>query len=282
MNVRWGFVLPISLSLLLNRRFIDSVSRWHFAPTMDNMEVLHKEGHGSSTSVVGNTVIDSLHIMKKKIEIENWQPKWLKNLSPIQENALQQGKFFLLTLHRRENHDKLPQIILAVKKAMELYPEYNFVLPVHPNPKVKNVVEREFAGCPNITLLRPQDYQSFVWLLSRCRMVLTDSGGLQEEGPALQKPCVVIRDTTEREETIQSGWGTLSGTSLDGIIMAIQKEMETPLEKRGSCPYGDGHSAHYILKQLQDSLESKSAALPTHKSLFISQADGNSTNLTQN
>jgi len=162
----------------------------------------------------------------------------------------------LVTGHRRENFGEgLGQICEAIAALARRYPGHRFVYPVHLNPEVKEQVERLLGGVANVRLVPPLGYGSFVALLARCRLVLTDSGGVQEEGPSLGKPVLVMRDTTERPEGVAAGTALLTGARAETIVAEASRLLDDPEACRAMAaaanPYGDGHAAERIVRRLR-------------------------------
>lgn len=237
----------------MNRRFVDLVARWYFAPTERNAANLRAEAVKShQVDVVGNTVIDAVHLVSQRLEQKAWCPQWSNTLPQATFDALQEGRFILATCHRRENHAHLPAICAALKTLADQDPGRSIVLPVHPNPRVKATVEQSLGGIPNILLTEPLDYLSFIWLLQRTQCVLTDSGGVQEEAPALGKMCVIMRESTERPEVLDSGWGMLVGADTDRIVAGVQRAIAEKDQEASSRsqPFGNGTAAQQILDRL--------------------------------
>ena len=182
-----------------NRRLNGVLSTWHFAPTLNAARALKKEGVSEdAVFVTGNTVIDALFWSAKQIESSS-SPCVVKNenfLAPYRDKVL-------ITAHRRENHNNnINQLCLALQVLAAEYPDVAFVYPVHPNPNVSEPVKAALSGVSNILLLDPQPYDAFVALMKGCRVIVSDSGGIQEEAPALGVPVLVCRDTTERPEAV--------------------------------------------------------------------------------
>jgi UDP-N-acetylglucosamine 2-epimerase (non-hydrolysing) len=161
----------------------------------------------------------------------------------------------LITGHRRENFgDGIEQICLAIATLAESFPDYRFVYPVHLNPNVLLHVNRLLGGLPNVTLIPPQGYRNFVALMARCRLVLTDSGGVQEEAPSLGKPVLVMRDTTERPEGVAAGTALLTGPNASPIVAHATRLLTDEAAYRSMAtarnPYGDGYAAERIVERI--------------------------------
>lgn len=233
----------------MNRRLAGVLADIHFAPTSRAKENLEKEGVPSENIfVTGNTVIDAL--LATVEQDYAFDDPVLRNLDFIK------NKIILVTTHRRENlGDPMRDIYLALKDLVECNTGVEIVFPVHKNPAVRQPVEEILGSLPGVHLIEPLDYRNFVNLMQKCYLVLTDSGGLQEEAPSLGKPVLVLRDTTERPEAVEAGTVMLVGASREDI-----KEQATRLIKDTSYyqamaeavnPYGDGKACLRILDYLK-------------------------------
>ena len=228
-----------------NRVIASKLAYWHFAPTEGSRQNLLKEGvPGSEIIVTGNTVIDAL-LMSVAKELELSVP-----VAPAK-------RLILVTSHRRENFGKpFRNICRALRTLAENNYEVQFVYPVHPNPNVKNIAYEFLAGLPNFTLCEPMDYAPFVAALKRSYIILTDSGGVQEEAPAIGKPTLVLRDETERPEAVEQGVVKLVGPNYERIVTETQRllddESSYKAMARGVSPYGDGNAAKRIVKTLRE------------------------------
>ena len=228
-----------------NRVIAGKLARWHFAPTEGSRQNLLKEGVPASEIIVtGNTVIDAL-LMTAAKDLELAVP-----LDPTK-------RLVLVTSHRRENFgEPFRNICRALRTLAENNAEVQFLYPVHPNPNVKDVAYEFLAGLPNFTLCEPLDYAPFIAAMKRAYLILTDSGGVQEEAPALGKPVLVLRDETERPEAVEQGVVKLVGPNYDRIVEEAQRLLddETAYKAmaRGVSPYGDGHAAERIVKTLRE------------------------------
>lgn len=224
----------------MNRTFAGRLATLHFAPTQRARSNLLREGvEDQSIHVTGNTVIDAL------IETA------ASHHDPRGVNLPQGKRIVLLTAHRRENFGRpLENIFLAVKSLANRHPGLHFVYPVHPNPNVGALARRMLSGIPNIALCEALDYVSLVAVLKRCWLVLTDSGGLQEEGPALCKPVLVLREETERPEAVEAGVARLVGHDTAAIVGEVERLLDSETAYRamvaGGSPYGDGKAAARI------------------------------------
>lgn len=223
-----------------NRRLISIVSSFNFCPTEFSRENLRKEGADESTLfVVGNTVVDALELIKSKYP--------LNDIKKVHPNV--RTPFVLITAHRRESFGGgFENICTAIKKCAESYPQYQFIYPVHLNPNVKGPVHQLLNDIPNVKLIIPIPYLELLTLLKNCELVLTDSGGIQEEAPSFGKHCIVMREVTERMESVNLGMSELVGTDVEKICKSVQRAIEGKiLYDIHQNPYGDGHTSERIL-----------------------------------
>lgn len=238
-----------------NRLLIARLARWHFAPTAQAANMLQEEGiNTQKIYVTGNTVVDAIEIIKAK---------WTKQPYGGDVANLFKGKdLVLITTHRRENFGEgLQNICNAIRQLTSAHPEHGFVFPVHLNPNVLEVVSKELANIKNLQILDPVDFETSLYLQSRSCLILTDSGGIQEEAPSFGVPCVVMRQHTERMEGISAGFAVLSGTNSNKIIQMAEEFLITKGSKilQGrSNPYGDGLSSKRILDILMANTDEKS------------------------
>jgi len=216
----------------LNRQIISKIANIHFSPTKTSEQNLLNEGVlKSNICVTGNTVIDALFFILNRLDNDSLRKNKIVNLlnNLIKFNWLQ-DKFILITAHRRENFgDGILEICHAIARLANEYPHMNFIYPVHLNPNVKNIVRELLIDINNIFLIPPLDYESFSYLLSKCHIVLTDSGGLQEEAPSLGKPVLVMRKQTERPEAIQAGNVKLVGANRNTIFSGVSELLNDKL-----------------------------------------------------
>lgn len=234
----------------MNRVVAGRLARWHFAPTQAARDSLLRENYpAESIHITGNTVIDALHkVIDKELDIGVELPA---------------GKRLLLvTAHRRENFGApLREICHAVLDIVSAHDDVHVLFPVHPNPNVLRVVHERLGNHPSITLSRPLDYLPFVAAMKRAHLVLTDSGGVQEEAPALGKPVLVMRSETERPEAVHEGVARLVGTGRDGIVKAVHELLTDDRSYRGMAkgvsPYGDGQAARRIVSILERDLHAR-------------------------
>lgn len=231
----------------MNRIIAGHIADYHFAPTEKAVENLKKEGIIQNVYMVGNTVIDALHLGLKMIKNGN-QDDYKKYFSFIDFSK----KIILITGHRRESFGEgFENICSAIVYIANKYSDVQLVYPVHLNPNVQEPVNRLLKNINNVYLLEPMDYSYLLWLMEKCFCVLTDSGGIQEEAPALGKPVLVMREVTERQEGIDAGTAKLVGTQSENII----KSMEILLEDKNEYsrmanavnPYGDGTTSVKIV-----------------------------------
>ena len=225
-----------------NRIVASRVAHWHFCPTMRAAANLRAEGVDSSRLfITGNTGIDALRLTLERAEAGVASSHGLRRI--------------LLTTHRRENQGRrMETICQAVREIVHEFKDVEFVVPVHPAPRVRCTIEELLGGCDRIQLLPPITYQRLVTEMSQCYLILTDSGGIQEEAPYLKKPVLVLRDVTERPETIDLGIARLVGTEPACLIGAVRELLTDPtLYSRmagGGSPYGDGYAAQRIASAL--------------------------------
>lgn len=232
----------------LNRRLTTHIADFHFAPTEIARSNLLKEGVSPESVVVtGNTVIDTLHyILSRTAE----DPTLVSN--PL---ANENRRMILVTAHRRESFgEQFRQICQAIRTVAKNRPDVLIVYPVHLNPNVQKPVNELLGDVPNIKLLAPLDYVSFVALMRRADILLTDSGGIQEEGPSLGKPVLVMREVSERPEAIAAGAACLVGTNSARIVAAVSSLLDDPVHYARMTdhtnPYGDGQASARIIKFL--------------------------------
>lgn len=241
-----------------NRRLATPLVTLHFAPTESARQALLREGVADeSVAVTGNTVIDALF---QEVAAQNADAAWNHAIDAELSGLLGwqwlDHPYVLITGHRREHFGKgFDEICGAIAGLARAFPDHRFVYPVHLNPNVKDHVNRLLGHLPNVALVPPQGYTQFVALMSRCRLVLTDSGGVQEEAPSLGKPVLVMRDTTERPEGVTAGTALLTGPSAANIIANATRLLsdERAYQQMASAqnPYGDGHAADRIVQRIR-------------------------------
>ena len=241
----------------VNRKLASPMMALHFAPTEAARAALLREGVDPATiTVTGNTVIDALLM---ELELQRADPRLGAQLDAELAGVLgpdaDGAPMVLITGHRRENFGEgIAQICEAIATLARRFPDHRFVYPVHLNPNVQVHVKQLLGSLPNVRLVPPQGYRTFVALLARCRLVLTDSGGVQEEAPSLGKPVLVMRDTTERPEGVAAGTALLTGARAQEIVPHATRLLEDPeayeAMARAKNPYGDGHAAPRILASI--------------------------------
>jgi len=241
-----------------NRQVTSKIARWHFAPTPEARNNLVAEGIPEhAIQVTGNTVIDALQWTLDRLHSS---PERMERVASVLGACLPfdctQQDFVLITGHRRENFGEgFLQIGQALHDLAVRYPQIAFVYPVHLNPNVQEPVIAALAGLANVHLISPLGYEPFVHLLRHCLLVLTDSGGIQEEAPGLGKPVVLMRDTTERPEAVQAGTVWMVGADRHKIVDAVSMLIDSPSRYQAMAhahnPYGDGHACAAITNMLQ-------------------------------
>ncbi|ESX90951.1 UDP-N-acetylglucosamine 2-epimerase [Mesorhizobium sp. LSHC412B00] len=236
----------------LNRKIAGNIATWHFAPTTEARDNLIAEGKAANTIfVTGNTVIDTLLHFSSEIDADKLMNAKLAARFPFIDPT---KKMILVTGHRRENFDGGIQRICTALKALSARRDVQIIYPVHPNPNVRSVVDAEIGTVPNIHLIDPQDYLPFLYLQKQSYLVLTDSGGVQEEAPSLGKPVLVMRENTERPEGIAAGTARLVGTDIEKILANANSLLDDESVYRGMAerhnPYGDGQAATRIVEEL--------------------------------
>jgi UDP-N-acetylglucosamine 2-epimerase (non-hydrolysing) len=232
----------------MNRRLTTALTSLHFAPTERARQALLAEGlPADRIFVTGNTVVDALqHILRSEAY----------RRSPVPVQVEPDERLLLVTLHRRESWGSpLAGMCRALRTIAERRPDVRIVLPVHLNPSVRETVRESLGSAPRVTLVEPLDYIQFVRVMSASWLVLTDSGGVQEEAPALGLPVLVLRDTTERPEAVECGVARLVGTDPDAILTAALRLLEHPDERdrmaKAVSPFGDGRAAGRIADVLE-------------------------------
>ncbi len=229
----------------VNRRLASPIVSLHFAPTESARAALLREGvSAASIEVTGNTVVDALVLERAQQEKPAVRAEIDASLSSLLGPGWARSPMVLVTGHRRENFGEgIREICEAITILSRRYPDHRFVYPVHLNPEVKGHVDRLLGGLPNVQLIAPQGYRNFVALMAQARLVLTDSGGVQEEAPSLGKPVLVMRDTTERPEGVEAGTAVLTGPHAARIV-----------EQTSRLLYGDGRAAERIVRRVRQYL----------------------------
>lgn len=259
----------------MNRQITGRIASYHFAPTTLSEHNLKAENVIGNIYVTGNTVIDALHMIVDRLtnneSLAQEQAKTLSNAGYDVSRLSKGKKLVLITGHRRENFgDGFINIISAIKDLAMNYPDVDFVYPMHLNPNVRKPIVQVFCNeigqnvdskhinrqYPNVFFIEPLQYVEFVYLMEKAHIVLTDSGGIQEEAPGLGKPVLVMRDTTERPEALDAGTVHLVGTNYDLIVSEVSQLIDNPaayeLMSQANNPYGDGKACSRIIKILKD------------------------------
>ena len=255
----------------LNRVLTSKMTTWHFAPTeMAKTNLIAESVPPSKIWVTGNTVIDALKLCLSRVGTQSasaqrlpWADHKDRDVTLAaqdqawQERLLSERPLVLITAHRRENFgEPLRAICQAVVQLADRYKEHDFVYPVHPNPQVREVVMTMLNGRANIYLMPPADYPLFCRLMEKSRLILSDSGGVQEEAPALGKPVLVLRDETERPEAVTLGCNRLVGTNTQRIVDEVTRLLSDPKQYEAMAsagsPYGDGQAAQRIEAVLRE------------------------------
>ena len=232
----------------MNRKLTGSLADFHFAPTVTSKANLLRENiDQDKIFITGNTVIDALvNTVNRSYRFAD------ENLHNIISGN---GRLILVTTHRRENLGApMRQVYQALKEVIVTHPDVRVIFPVHKNPKVREIVEQELGHLDRVHLIEPLDYEPFANLMAKVDIVLTDSGGIQEEAPALGKPVLVLRDTTERPEAVQAGTVKLVGTAFEDVLRETNKLLDDEQYYRqmaDACnPYGDGKASERIVKTI--------------------------------
>ena len=241
-----------------NRSLVGKLAKYHFSPTGLSKSNLEKECVSKDNILVtGNTVIDALLWVKERL-VSYECSVWKKAFGEILFDRLSDSekKMILITGHRRENFGSgFVSLCEAIKTLAEKNNDWEFVYPVHLNPNVQKPVYEILSGLNNVTLISPQDYLPFTWLMNRSSLILTDSGGIQEEAPSLGKPVLVMRDVTERPEAVEAGTVRLVGTNKKSIIDHVEAVMTQPevynQMSKSHNPYGDGKASTRILNFIE-------------------------------
>lgn len=249
----------------MNRQITTRIASYHFAPTPLSRKNLLQEGIADELiTVTGNTVIDALRwVVDKIVKDESLNHRLAGGLKKAGYDMSRLGssrRLVLITGHRRENFgESFLNICQAIKDLTVRYPEVDFVFPMHPNPNVRQPIREVFgeklSDQGNMFFIEPLEYLSFVYLMEKASIVLTDSGGIQEEAPGLGKPVLVMRDTTERPEALEAGTVKLVGTSRDTIVNELSRLLDDPasyeLMSQALNPYGDGKACGRIVERLR-------------------------------
>ena len=242
------------------RRMTDTYSDWCFAPTkLASRNLLKENISRENIFITGNTGIDALFLTLKKLQTSSLNEEIKSKFINSYGLDWMEKKSILVTVHRRESFGPdLNNICQGLKELARRAPQAQIVWPLHPNPEVKNPVKSELASINNLYLIDPQNYPSFVWMMNHSHIILTDSGGIQEEAPSLGKPVLVLRKKTERPEGIQAGTAVLVGVNSEPIVTysleLLENERAYQKMARKVNPYGDGKASSRILKILEETL----------------------------
>jgi UDP-N-acetylglucosamine 2-epimerase (non-hydrolysing) len=244
----------------VNRRLASPLVSLHFAPTESARAALLREGvSAASIEVTGNTVVDALVRERAQQEKPSVRAEIDASLSALLGPGWARAPMVLVTGHRRENFGEgIRQICEAITVLSRRYPDHRFVYPVHLNPEVKGHVDQLLGGLANVQLIAPQGYRNFVALMAHARLILTDSGGVQEEAPSLGKPVLVMRDTTERPEGVEAGTAVLTGPHAARIIEHTSRLLDDHAAYQAMAnavnPYGDGRASERIVRRVRQYL----------------------------
>lgn len=239
-----------------NRKLTGVLTDIHFAPTASSQQNLLREGvPAEQIHITGNTVIDALLEVNQMVNQQDSVREAILSELRAEFDFNLDRDFVLITGHRRESFGSgFENICGAIKSLATRYPDLDFIYPVHLNPNVQEPVNRLLSACSNVKLIKPLDYLPFVYLMGRSKVILTDSGGIQEEAPSLGKPVLVMRDTTERPEAVEAGTVILVGTEQDKIVSTLAELLDNPNSyarmSEAHNPYGDGKSAERIVNIL--------------------------------
>lgn len=236
-----------------NRKLTGAITKLHFAPTETSKQNLMNEATNESDILItGNTVIDALLQVVEKVQTDE---ALIANLTAKFPQLDESKKLILVTGHRRESFgDGFERICEALAEIATNHPEAQVLYPMHLNPNVREPVNRILKNVNNVHLIEPQEYLPFVYLMNKATVIVTDSGGVQEEAPSLGKPVLVMRDTTERPEAVDAGTVKLVGTDKDRIVNAVHELLTNPTEyqkmSRAHNPYGDGKACERIVNKI--------------------------------
>ena len=239
-----------------NRRLISQISTLHFSPTNLAAENLNTFGISRNVFITGNTVIDA---MKMLLEKKNNLPDFLDDINDI-------GKLILVTVHRRENWgENLHSIVNGIKLIIEKYPDIKFIIPMHKNKNIREIIKSELGNYSEVILTEPLGYDQFVHVLNSVYLILTDSGGIQEEAPSFSKPVLVLRETTERKEALINGTAILVGTKSHNILNKVSdlindEDFYNSMINKNN-PFGDGNASKRIVETCKGYFSNKIANL---------------------
>jgi len=233
----------------MNRTLVSHLADWHFAPTLKSKQALLKEGiPDEKIFLTGNPVVDALKwIVQQEHEFDD---------PVLQSLDWSRKRIITVTTHRRESFGSpMQSALLAIRDVVQRWEDLEVVFPVHMNPEVRRAANQVLENCPRVHLIDPLDYLNFAHLMARSYLIMTDSGGIQEEAPSLGVPVLVMRDTTERPEAIQTGTAVLVGTDRRQIMETVSRFLNSPTERERIAnlpnPYGDGTAARHILSAIR-------------------------------
>jgi UDP-N-acetylglucosamine 2-epimerase (non-hydrolysing) len=226
-----------------NRRIVSLISEMNFAPTeTSKINLLKEQIKPEKIMVVGNTVVDALELIRNNENFETYQ---LSN-TILNNLLLNNSKICLITCHRRENHEKINQIINAIEKLANQNFDIHFIWPVHPNPNIKDaVITSRLVEMKNVIITDPLEYLDLLKIMEKCSKIISDSGGIQEEAPSFNVPVLILRETTERPEAIDKGYSVLVGNETEKIIDNFYNFIPTEIFFKN--PYGDGKASNRIV-----------------------------------
>jgi len=246
-----------------NRQLVSRLARWHFAPTaLSASNLLQENVPEEHIFVTGNTVVDAIYSAREIMQASSQQSQ--QRLKRLGLKLQEKNRLVLITAHRRENFGQgIQNICQAIHELCQRYPELHFAWPVHLNPHVHTVAHQEFAQHPQVHLLSPLDYPDLLAILQASYLIMTDSGGIQEESPTYQKPVLILRDVTERPEVVEAGCGVLVGTDVTKIVQELSRLMDDHSyylqHAEVENPFGDGRASGRILEQIIKDLNSISS-----------------------
>lgn len=249
----------------MNRRLTSPLARWHFCPTQLSKQNLEAENICSGVYVTGNTVIDALLWIREKLRKDGCTADQVASRVGVPDSFRDaflrkpSQRWILVTGHRRESFGGgFERICESINQLTEVFKDIGVLYPVHLNPQVREPVNRILGNNPRVALTEPASYEDFVWLMDRCTLILSDSGGVQEEAPSLGKPVLVLRDKTERPEGVHAGTCRLVGTDGNRILHEVGLLLNSPheyqLRSQLANPYGDGTAAQKILEILESEI----------------------------
>lgn len=240
-----------------NRQLTARITKLHFAPTQEaRINLINERVADEDIFVTGNTAVDALRLITKKIDTMN-PVKIQRIINKITNFSDDSKNLVLITSHRRENQGELMSEIFNQIKEAALESNVNFIFPVHPNPKVRNLAAMIFDGVPNVYIVPPLGYLEFQVLMRRANLILTDSGGIQEEAASLGINLIILRDTTERQQVLDTGFAQIMGKNVTNLASLIKETLGNPKDNVPSDMFGDGYASKRILDYTIKSLFSE-------------------------